>query len=229
MPFEPSASQSDVQSGVQNAIDSSVAFQSSSAPSANQSFNASLFPGEKHTIRRQGLNRSAIDGIGEPPGSTAREGALKSTDDSIATTQAVLPVYQEETGEHFLYSKILDTYRTRSTEALQKTLQMLLKTYPDSIFADNGLYLAGLLAFEAGKLGQAKFYMDQLVRDYPTGNKVVSALFMEAMIEKQSKNFGRAKLMFERVAKLFPGSPEAAKVNSEIKSLRFVASQRQGV
>jgi TolA-binding protein len=134
-------------------------------------------------------------------------------------------VAQEQTGEHFLYSKILESYRTQDSASLQKTLQLLLKTYADSVFADNAMYLAGLLSIEQNDLPRARYYFDRLVKQFPHGNKVVAALFATAVVEKKSRNFARSRIFFERVARLFPGSPEAGRVQVELKLLKSEEQQ----
>lgn len=144
--------------------------------------------------------------------------------------QSTLPVQKvgrAQTGEHFLYSKILETYRKRKSGELNKSLRIFLKTYPDSVFADNGLYLAGLLALESHEDRRAATYMDRLLREYPKGNKAVSALFAKGILEKRNKNYSKAKDLFESVQRLYPGSPEAKRVSVELKLLRMAASQKR--
>lgn len=132
-----------------------------------------------------------------------------------------------QTGEHFLYSKILETYRTKALGELQKTLQLLIKTYPDSVFADNALYLAGLLALEQGQLDLASKYVDRILKDYPRGNKVVAALFTRAVIAKRLNHFDEARQLFLKVRSLYRGSPEAERVGLELKLLELAADNRR--
>jgi TolA-binding protein len=132
-----------------------------------------------------------------------------------------------QTGEQLLYSKVLDSYRTHKMDELQKTLQILLKTYPDSVFADNAVYMAGLLAFEEGDLNRADLLMDRVLRDFPLGNKSVSALFAKAMIQKKSRKFADARFTLGSLQKLYPGSPEAARAEVEVKMVEMMASRPQ--
>lgn len=132
-----------------------------------------------------------------------------------------------ETGEHFLYSKVLETFRKRNGAEMQKSLHLLLKTYPDSVFADNALYLTGLLALDLGDLARARSYMDRVIKDYPRGNKAVAALFAVASIEKRKKNYNDAKHLLEKVRVQYPGSPEAARVGLELKILQLEAETRR--
>lgn len=132
---------------------------------------------------------------------------------------AATRVATEKTGEHFLYSKIIDTYRSKNKEELERTQQLLLKSYPESVFADNSIYLAGLLAFEQQDYKAALRHFDKLLKEYPRSNKAVAALFAKASVEKRLGRAFDAKRGFIRVRDLYPGSPEAARVSVELKLL----------
>lgn len=139
--------------------------------------------------------------------------------------QAPISVSPAKTGEHFLYSKILETYRSRNEDEMQKTLQLLLKTYPESVFADNALYMSGLMAFESGNTTLAQKQFERLLKEYPRSNKAVAALFAKASIEKRQGRTATAKRGFMRVRDLYPGSPEAARVATELKLLEAAKSK----
>jgi TolA-binding protein len=132
---------------------------------------------------------------------------------------AKISVPAGENGEHFLYSKIIDTYRAHNAEEMKTTLRLLLKTYPDSIFADNALYMAGLQAFEMNDMAGARSHFARLIKEYPRSNKTVSALFITAEIDKRSGRKSDAIRGFKMVRDLFPGSPESFRVSVELKLL----------
>lgn len=142
----------------------------------------------------------------------------------VAPPPAREPVVQSvgsaETGEHFLYAKVLETYQKRNVAELQKSTQLLLRTYPDSVFSDNALYLSGMLALELGDMARATSFMDRVLNEYPLGNKAVSALFAKGVIEKRSKKPNEAQRLFLKVRGLYPGSPEAARVGLELELLK---------
>jgi len=146
-----------------------------------------------------------------------------------APTAAPVPisVSTEKTGEHFLYSKILETYRTKNQIELERSTQLLIKSYPESVFADNAVYLGGLLAFENQDYKAALAKFDQLLRDYPRSNKAVAAMFAKASVEKRLGRTRDAKRGFIQVRDLFPGSPEAARVSVELKLLEATSLKRR--
>ena len=142
------------------------------------------------------------------------------------------PVVREEvaekaTGEQMLYSKVLDSYRKHNSTEMQKAIMLLRKTYPDSIFADNALYLGGLLAMEAQQPTEALKYMDEILRSYPSGNKSVAALLAKGMIERRLGRKEQAKRLLNEVRSRFPGSPEAARASIELKLLDVSGGQHQ--
>ena len=134
-----------------------------------------------------------------------------------------ISVSSEKTGEHFLYSKILDTYRSKNSNELERTQALLMKSYPESVFIDNAIYLNGLLAFENGDYKKAVTHFDRLLRDYPRSNKAVAALYARASCEKRLGRVMNAKRGYIQVRDLYPGSPEAARVSVELKLLESAA------
>lgn len=138
-----------------------------------------------------------------------------------------VPVGLSDDGK--LYTKILETYRTRKIAELEKSVSMMIKTFPDSVFADNALFLAGQLAFEQGDLARAATYMDRVVDDYPNGNKAVSALYAKAMIEKRLSRAGESRRILESLLRAYPGSPEAMRASMEIKLMSLKPTVRKGI
>lgn len=139
----------------------------------------------------------------------------------------VVSVPSGENAEHYLYSKVIDTYRTHNKTELQSALRMLLRTYPDSVFADNAIYLSGLLSFELGDLSSAMNAFDQLIKEYPRSNKVVAAMFARASSAKRLGRPAEAARDFRMVRDLFPGSPEAKRVTVELKLLGQATLKRR--
>jgi TolA-binding protein len=140
---------------------------------------------------------------------------------------AAPPQQDVQTSEQRLYSKVLESYRRHSVAETTKSVQLLLKTYPDSVYADNALYLAGLLSFEKGDLARAAEFMERVLREYPRGNKVVSALFAKAMIQKNQGRWLDARNILRGVRQHYPGSPEAARAVLELKFIDISANKKR--
>ena len=120
-------------------------------------------------------------------------------------------------GDKLLYSKVLETYRRHDAGEMKKAVDILIKTYPDSIHADNALYLEGLLAVEKEDRANALLVLERALREYPNGNKAVASLFLKAIVEKQLGQFPEARRDLNLVARIYPGSPEARRVNLELR------------
>jgi TolA-binding protein len=156
-----------------------------------------------------------------------------AAEERVAAPAPVVPpaspqVSKEPAGDRLLYSKALESYRNHDVAAMQKSVEILMKTYRESIFADNALYLAGTLALEKNDLERASHYVDRLLRDYPNGNKAVSAMFLKGMIEKRRKNVPDARKALEDLQRLYPGSPEALRATVELKLLSQSGSPSGG-
>ncbi len=161
------------------------------------------------------------------PHSFAAPSRTQTAKHLVTPPEPAASVSTEKTGEHYLYSKILETYRSRNVAQIERTLELLLKTYPESVFADNAIYMSGLLAFESGDYKAALKKFDLLLKDYPRSNKAVAALFAKASIEKRSGHAPQAKHDFLQLRDLYPGSPEAARVAVELKLLDSASSKHR--
>jgi TolA-binding protein len=130
-------------------------------------------------------------------------------------------------GEQRFYAKILDCYRANKMTELEKTLDIFLKTFPDSALADNALFIAGQLAFEQKNEARAISYLDRLLAKFPSGNKAVSALLAKALIEGRRARHGEARRLLEKIRTAYPGSPESTRAAFEIKLIDSKGSERR--
>lgn len=145
-------------------------------------------------------------------------------------TMTLLPSAGEEqnqTGEHFLYSKVLSSYREKDAVELRQATEFLLKTYPDSSFADNSLYLCGLQAFESGRYNVAIQDFDKVLAQFPNGNKAVTALLSKAIALKKTGQVHKSRKMLSDLKETYPGSPEAMRARLELAQLSPQARSQQ--
>lgn len=149
------------------------------------------------------------------PQQSKNVGSPKTRGEAIFAPPELAVDDAKQTGEQRLYSKVLEAYRLHNFADTQKATNLLIKTFPDSVHADNALYILGLLAFESRDFEKATFYMERLLREYPTGNKIAAALFAKAMIEKMVGRMGEANVILKAVRERYPGSPEAIRAAIE--------------
>jgi TolA-binding protein len=123
----------------------------------------------------------------------------------------------QATSEHFLYSKVLDSFRTKDEAALRKSEELLEKSYPDSVFADNAAYLEAELALQLGDRNRALRLFDALLNRYPNGNKAGAAMYGKAMVLRESKRAAAARDVLRALRVRYPGSPEAIRAERELR------------
>lgn len=118
-------------------------------------------------------------------------------------------------GEHLLYSKVIDSYRSAQLADLNRAVDLMLKAYPKSVHTDNALYLKADLLLSKGQLQNSLDTIDLLLTNFPSSNKRVSALYLKSQALKQAKQIQGSELAAQEVQKRYPGSIEAAKLYSQ--------------
>lgn len=174
------------------------------------------------------VNSSLNSGVSFQPNSR-QSSKPKSWSISSEISIDVEKVGTPETGEHFLYSKAIGSYRSRNAIELERTIQLLKKTYPDSAFTDNALYLLGLLAVESGETEKSAEIMDRVLKEYPHSNKAVTALFTKAVIARKQNDLQQARRLFHQVSARYPGSPEARRVQVELKIINSELGRKREI
>lgn len=121
----------------------------------------------------------------------------------------------ELSGEHLLYSKIIDSYRLKNLNEVARAVELMQKAYPRSVHTDNALYLKAELALAKGQHQNCLDTIETLMRSYPSSNKRVSALYLKAEVLNQAKQAQAAAQAHTEIQKRYPGSIEAAKLYSQ--------------
>ena len=130
-------------------------------------------------------------------------------------------VFSAETNpEHLLYSKVIESYRQGDSLLLNKAVRLFLKTYPQSVHADNSLYLNGLLALSKENYKRASKNFSLLQKYYPNGNKIPSAMVGKGIALRKLGKKEKAKQIFEKIRKKYPGSPEYFQSEFQLKILK---------
>lgn len=133
----------------------------------------------------------------------------KSTSPAVPLQVPHTPVEPEISGEHSLYTSLLQAYWEHDLDKVKRLNSMLLKTYPTSVFADNALFLQASLSYSQGSLGETLQTLNRLIQSYPQSNKVVAAKLLKASLFRRLNLPAQANEIFEKVARDYPGSTEA--------------------
>ena len=152
-----------------------------------------------------------------------------ATSGAVKTASGAVPVATDSNvaAEQTQYEKVLAAYAHHDKVNATKETETLIKSFPDSIFADNALYLNGLLAVENHDPARGMYYMNRVLKEYPQGNKAVAALFAKSMLEKQGQQYAAAENDFNLLNKLYPGSPESKRVAIELKTMQLLNKKRE--
>lgn len=120
-------------------------------------------------------------------------------------------------GEKAIYMRLIEAYRSSSIKDTYKFRDMMLKRYPKSVYADNALYLAGLLDFQKGRIAESIQNYSELIRRYPQANKKVSALYAKSAAYTKLNLPQISKKILEEIVSKYPGSPESQRAWIELR------------
>ena len=98
--------------------------------------------------------------------------------------------------EEALYAEIIGAYKNGNEIALKTRTQAFLKRFPQSQFADNALYLSGLMALQNRSYSEALRDFQKISKTYPNSNKAVSAQFFKSNHVQAVEFAGRIKKSF---------------------------------
>lgn len=116
-----------------------------------------------------------------------------------------------------LYSEIVAAYQGQDEIGFKSRMQKFLSKFPKSPFADNTLYLAGVMALENKNYPEALKYLGRLANEYPRSNRMVASQFAKAMAYKRMHLETEAKKVFGEIVQKYPGSPESFRADAEIR------------
>lgn len=116
-----------------------------------------------------------------------------------------------------LYSEIVAAYQSQDEIGFKSRMQKFLSKFPKSPFADNTLYLAGVMALENKNYPEALKYLGRLSSEYPRSNRMVAGQFAKAMAYKRMHLDPEAKKVFGEIMQKYPGSPESFRADTEIR------------
>lgn len=122
--------------------------------------------------------------------------------------------------ERPFYALLLELHLTRQVVDFISGSQIFLKRYPHSPFADNVLYLRGMIHFGLKNYGEAIRDFERVERYYPKSNKNVSSLFAKGMAYKKLNIKESAIDVFKRISATYPGSPEQFRAGNEMRLLQ---------
>ncbi len=148
---------------------------------------------------------------------------MQSAQQSIQAQQAQQQAQQQAAASapppDVLYNNALRDYNGGKPDLASQEFSDYIKFYPNTDLAGNSYFYLGELQFKAANYQQAVQSYDQVVQNFPSGNKAASAQLKKgfALIELGKQDDGVAEL--RHVVQRYPHSPEALQARERLHKL----------
>jgi len=146
---------------------------------------------------------------------------MQSAQQSIAaqqaTQQAAQTAAQNAPPPDVLYNNGLRDYNGGKNDLATQEFSDYIKFYPNTDLAGNSYYYLGELQFKQGNYQQAVQSYDQVLQNFPSGNKAASAQLKKgfALLELNKQDEGVSEL--RHLIQRYPHSPEALQARDRLR------------
>jgi tol-pal system protein YbgF len=125
-----------------------------------------------------------------------------------------------------LYNNALRDYNGNKNDLATQEFSDYIKFYPNTDLAGNSYYYLGELQFRGGNYQQAAQSYDQVLQNFPSGNKAASAQLKKgfALIELGKQDDGVTEL--RRLIQRYPHAPEALQARERLRKLGVSSAGR---
>src|SRR5579864_5143472 len=125
-----------------------------------------------------------------------------------------------------LYNNALRDYTTGKTDLATQEFSDYIKFYPNTDLAGNVYFYQGEIQFKAGNYQQAEQSYDQVLQNFPSGNKAASAQLKKgfSLIELGKQDDGVSEL--RHLIQRYPRSPEALQARERLRKLGVSTTSR---
>lgn len=118
-----------------------------------------------------------------------------------------------------LFSELSAAYDRNDTFGFHSRYQMFDRKFANSPLMEDATYLSGLMAVSEKNYGVALKEFNRILNEHPNGHKASAALFAKGAVLKRMNLTAEAKRSWVMVQKKYPGSPDAARADVELKIL----------
>ena len=157
---------------------------------------------------------------------------MQSTQQSLAASQAQQQQQQQALAQapppDVLYNNALRDYNGGKNDLALQEFSDYIKFYPNTDFAGNCYFYLGELQFKQGNYQQAVQSYDQVLQNFPSGNKAAAAQLRKgfALLELGKQDDGVAEL--RHLIQRYPRSTEAVQARERLRKLGVSTSTRPG-
>jgi tol-pal system protein YbgF len=148
---------------------------------------------------------------------------MQAAQQSLGAQQAQQQAQQQALAQapppDVLYNNALRDYNGGKADLSLQEFSDYIKFYPNTDLAGNSYFYLGEIQFRQGNYQQAAQSYDQVVQNFPGGNKAASAQLKKgfALIELGKQEDGVSEL--RRVIQRYPHSPEALQARDRLRKL----------
>jgi len=158
---------------------------------------------------------------------------MQSGQQSLAAQQATQQAQQQAQAQapppDVLYNNAFRDYNAGKNDLAVQEFSDYIKFYPNTDLAGNCFFYLGEIQFRQGNYQQAAQSYDQVLQNFPSGNKSASAQLKKgfALIELGKQDDGVTEL--RHVIQRYPRSNEALQARERLKKLGVSATARPGM
>jgi tol-pal system protein YbgF len=148
---------------------------------------------------------------------------MQAAQQSLAAQQATQQATQQAQAQapppDVLYNNALRDYNGNKNDLALQEFSDYIKFYPNTDLAGNSYYYLGELQFRQANYQQAAQSYDQVLQNFPSGNKAASAQLKKgfALIELGKQDDGVSEL--RHLIQRYPHSPEALQARDRLRKL----------
>jgi len=153
---------------------------------------------------------------------------MQASQQSLAANQATAQAQQQAQAQapppDVLYNNALRDYNGAKNDLALQEFSDYIKFYPNTDLAGNAYYYLGEIQFREANYQQAAQSYDQVLQNFPSGNKAASAQLKKgfSLIELGKQDEGVTEL--RRVIQRYPHSPEALQARERLRKLGVAVS-----
>jgi tol-pal system protein YbgF len=153
---------------------------------------------------------------------------MQAAQQSVAAGQAAQQAQQQALAQapppDVLYNNALRDYNAAKNDLAKQEFSDYVRFYPNTDLAGNSYFYLAELAYKQGNFQEAVTNYDQVVQNFPTGNKSASSELKKglALIELGKKDDGIAQL--RHVIQRYPRSNEALQAKDRLRKLGVTAT-----
>jgi tol-pal system protein YbgF len=118
-----------------------------------------------------------------------------------------------------LYKASYEQFKNHQYPDAIEGFRKFVERNPTHGYADNAVYWMGECFYDRGLWLQALKTFQQVIQNYPLGNKAPAAMLKVGLSHQKLKNFDQARQVLRQIRNIYPNSPVSSIAESKLKQL----------